>query len=285
MFKSKKSTYVAAGMLSLGLIGAVPVLAATDHDNSKKDIRENAAEHFNKKRHHHSGHGYKLDPAIIKAKAKMLGISTSGKETEEISREVRETELKKRAKENNVTIDGKSFREISREIIQAELKKEAQKLGVSIDDKNFRQLAEDVRTATMKSEAKKLNIKTEGKEIRVLAKEVREAKISKKAKELGISSSNKETHEIVQEIRRKQILSLADKLDITAKNKTLEEIVREMAVKHPDELEKLDLFQEKNRNFFHMKGFEKYGNNDHKLRGGPAGETLSDEGAFSEAGI
>ncbi|MFC0189560.1 hypothetical protein ACFFJY_14745 [Fictibacillus aquaticus] len=260
MFKTKKSMYVAAGILSLGLIGAVPALAATNDAAPKQEAKEIKG-HF-KKKHHRGGHGFgmKMDRAIIEAKAKELGIKTSGKDTAELAQEIWETELKKLAKENNITIDGKSFREVSREIAEAELKKEAKKLGVSTANKDVRQLAEDVMTAKIKKEAKDLNISTDGKDIREVAQQVRKAKITKKAKELGIATANKDTHELAKEVREKQILKAADKLGVSTKNKTLEEIVRELVTKHPDELKKLNLFQgKKDGFFFKMKGFHKHG--------------------------
>jgi hypothetical protein len=171
----KKSVlgFTIAGMLVAGGY-ATTSLAANDENANPVPHAKNSLDMTGKAHGHHKG-AFIGDPEKLIAKAKELGISTTGKDAETLFKEIRETIVKK----------------------------EAKKLGIPTEGKDTRELAHEVMSAKVKADAKELNITIDGKMMHELIREVRKKKVENAAKELGISTKDKTMHEIMKAIKDK----------------------------------------------------------------------------------
>ncbi|UTE78568.1 hypothetical protein [Rossellomorea sp. KS-H15a] len=254
---NNKRALALAGVLAIGIAGAIPAFAA-EEDAGKTDdtavVREKSEPVFGG---HHGGPGkFQLNEDQLKEKADELGIDTKNKDTRELAKEIMDAELEKRAEALGIDTDGKEPRGIMDEIRQAELNKKAKELGISTDGKDGKELAQEVREALVKQQAKELGVETEGKDLNTLADEVREASLTKRAKDLGIETEGKDHHELQQEVFEASILKAAKELGIKTDGKTSKELMDEIMSDHADETNKLDFFPFKKEEglFFHMGG-------------------------------
>ncbi|MEW8987995.1 MAG: hypothetical protein AB2401_13540, partial [Bacillus sp. (in: firmicutes)] len=147
MVKKIKGLFLVA--LVFGLLGSVQALAAT----------EEKVEVESKEAHAHKGH-FHHSPEFLEKKAKELGISTEGKDSETIATEVREAMIKKKAEELGIKTEGKNFDTLAKEVKETFIKKQAEELGIKTDGKDSDTLAREVRETIIKSEAKELGIST-----------------------------------------------------------------------------------------------------------------------------
>jgi hypothetical protein len=254
---NNKRALALAGVLAIGIAGAIPAFAA-EEDAGKTDdtavVSEKSEPVFGG---HHGGPGkFQLNEDELKEKAEELGIDTTDKDTRELAKEIMDAVLQKRAKSLGIDTDGKAPRAIMDEIRQAELNKKAKELGISTDGKDGEELAGEVREALVKQQAKELGVETEGKELNELAGEVREAALMKQAKELGIETEGKDHHELQQEVFEASILKAAKQLGVETEGKTSRQLMDEIMTEHAGEAKKLDFFpfHKEEGLFFHMGG-------------------------------
>jgi hypothetical protein len=243
MIKKRTLTYVLTGVLSVGILGALPAFAAeedTADSNDSAAVEKQTDQVFG---HRGGGHvKFQLDEEQLKEKAEELGIDSSDKDSRELAKEIMEAELEKRAKELGIETEGKDHRTVMEEIRGAELAEKAKELGISTEGKEQADLAQEIRETLVKKEAKELGIETDGKELEALADEVREAALAKQAKELGIETEGKNHHEIRQEVFEASVLKAAKELGIESEGKTSKELMDEIMTDHADEAKKLDFF-------------------------------------------
>ncbi|MGD6958306.1 hypothetical protein ACQCWA_11965 [Rossellomorea aquimaris] len=223
----KTLTYVLTGALSVGIIGAIPALAA-EEDTAKTNESAVVSGKSEFGGHRGGGHGkFHQNEEQLKEKAEELGIDSTDKDTRELAKEIMGAELEKRAKEWGIETEGKDHRAVMEEIRQAELNEKAKELGISPDGKDQEEISQAVREALVKQKAKELGVETEGKDLDELADEVREAALLKQAKDLGIETEGK----------------------------TAKELMEEIMTDHADEAKKLDFFPfNKEKGFFFHKG-------------------------------
>jgi hypothetical protein len=173
MMTKLKLTCFCVFALLFGFLGSFQVFAATE-DNTQVKLSE-----FHGPRH------FKHNPEFIKKQAELLGIETDGKDTETISKEVRELIIKKRAEELGIDIKGKHLDSLAKEVRETIIKKEAKELGISTDNKDFHGLAQEVREKRIFQAAEKLGLETKNKSANELFKEIM-TNHSDKAKELKL---------------------------------------------------------------------------------------------------
>jgi hypothetical protein len=244
MKKKRILTYVLTGALSVGILGALPAIAAEEEaaNTSVSAVVEKETESaFGG--HRGGGPGkFHLDEEQLKEKAEELGIDSTDKDSRELAKEIRDAELEKRAKELGVETEGKDHRTVMEEIHGAELSKKAKELGISTDGKDHEQLSQEIREALVKQKAKELGVETEGKDFETLAEEVREAALTQQAKDLGIETEGKDHRELKQEVFEASILKAAKELGIDTEGKTTKELMEEIMTDHVGEAKELDIF-------------------------------------------
>ena len=90
------------------------------------------------------------------AKAKDLGISTTGKDAETLMGEIREVTFKSEAKKLGIKTANKDIDTLAEEVQLAKLKETAKDLGISTDGKDAEALLDAIRLANLQKEAKEL---------------------------------------------------------------------------------------------------------------------------------
>ncbi|WP_374055911.1 hypothetical protein [Rossellomorea sp. FM04394] len=263
---NNKKTLTLAGVLAIGIVGALPAFAAEEDGgklNGSAVVSEKSDRAFGG--HHGDGHGkFHLNEEQLKEKAEELGIDSTDKDTRELAKEIMDAELEKRAKELGIETEGKDHRAVMDEIRQAELNKKAKELGIKTEGKDQEEIFQAVREALLKQKAKELGVETEGKELDELADEVREAALLKQAKDLGIETEGKEHHELKHEVFEASILKAAKELGIETEGKTSKELMEEIMTDHADEAKELDFFPfNKKEGFFFLKGGKGHGKGPH----------------------
>jgi cell division protein FtsL len=93
--------------------------------------------------------------------------------------------IKKDAKELGISTEGKNLQNLAKEVFETRIKKEAKDLGISINNKNIRELAHEVREKRIYQAAEKVGVDTKGKTTHDIFKEIM-LKHGDKVKELNL---------------------------------------------------------------------------------------------------
>lgn len=219
---NKTKGIVVASILSLSLLGTIPVFAASEDSTAKED--QSFAHHDQRGfKGVHFGQKYNLTKSmeIIKQRAEKLGIDTAGKDLPTLAQEMKNAILQKK---------------------DAEIEKKANELGIDTDGKENGQLIKEIKQLELQKKADALGIDTIGKDLKTLSKEIRQTELIKEATELGISTEGKKPFDLAKEIRENKINDVASKLNIDTENKTVKEIMKEIFKINPAELKGLDFF-------------------------------------------
>ncbi|WP_026909361.1 hypothetical protein [Paucisalibacillus globulus] len=196
----KKKILIAAltGVVALGTLQLVPVIAGEKHDSpSPKDKPNTSINDLRPDRA--SG----LDNERIKSLAEEYGISLEGKDLETVQTELRDALMNAKADELGISTDSKSLDELELEFKAASGKdfETTDAEGNLSEDSNDYRMNLGNRADLLKDKAKELGIETDDKDSDAIQQEVLERMMNEKAAELGISTDGKDFGTLKEELK------------------------------------------------------------------------------------
>ncbi|SFO96086.1 hypothetical protein [Salibacterium halotolerans] len=166
MLWNKKGNYLLASVLSIGMLGAVPGMAAAEQDTAADLGTSDQASHEEAglaKEQNNSPAAYPIKRSMktqdLEHYAQELGIDTGDKNIYELADEVKEVAVKQRAKELGIATLGKNLDTLTAEVREAVLTERAVELGINIRDKKMSDLVQEVRNQEQQIDAEPSTLK------------------------------------------------------------------------------------------------------------------------------
>jgi len=197
----KKKILIAAlaGVICLGTLQIVPVIAGEKHDNTSP--KEKSYTSTNELR---ADRDINLNNDRITSLAKEYGISLEGKDLETVQEELRNALINAKASELGISTEGKSVDELISEFKVAtgeDFESQGEENSIATDINEYRMKLGN-RSDVLKDKAKELGIELDKKDPNAIQQEVLEKMIKEKAAELGISTEGKDIDSLKEELKK-----------------------------------------------------------------------------------